>query len=231
MSLKDDISAMINDMDNKRALWKERAMNAAQTRFKSTADKVYQQFGEYQRQKITEIFNGAVSSFYRAYTPEVYHRTHSLYNLLHMPLDERRLVDYDQAINLIDREKIHRDRANGYSLFETVFMEGWHGGSKSISRDKERTWGTHPQPGTPYYRKPGNVTYPDSGVTKRHRYGKWGRVAFKSEAPYSIFEKELRSAEGGEIYKMFQDISSSNWDILCKNLQSDLTVIKKEIFG
>ena len=231
MGLREEIEYMINDINSKRILWKQRASEAANRRFEATAKDVYREFGEFQRAKIANIFHEAIESFYAAYTPHVYKRTYSLYKLLEMSLDERGIVEYDSALDLVDREKMHLDRSGNNSLFDTVFLEGWHGGAKSISPQKESTWGEHPSTGTPYYRARGMVQYPDNPRPKMHRYGRWGRVAFRSKAPYEIFSEALDDAEENDLAQMFQEISQKNWDKLCENLQSDLTKIKREIYG
>lgn len=231
MSIRDEVSAIINDIRARHSLWKSKVIAAAQNRVQKFTMDVYQEFGEYQREKITEIFNNAIAAFYNAYQPITYQRTHSLYNLLQLPLDDRGLVDFEDAMDLIDKTKIHPDRSGGTSLFDTVFLEGWHGGAKTISSDKSAVWGTHPNPGVPYYRTRGMVTYPDSGVTKSHRYGKWGGVAFRSQSPYQLFNTQLQIDDDGVMYETFHEIANRHWESTSQKIQDDVAAIGREIYG
>lgn len=231
MSIRDEVSAMINDIRTKHALWKDRVITAAQNRVQKFTTDVYQEFGEYQREKISEIFNKAISTFYNAYQPTVYQRTHSLYDLLQLPIDDRGLVDFEDAMDLVDRTKIHPDRFGGSSLFDTVFLEGWHGGAKTFSPDKSAVWGTHPDSGVPYYRTRGNVTYPDTGITKRHRYGKWGKMAFRSQSPYQLFSTQLQIDDDGVMYEKFREIADRHWESASQKIQDDVNAIGREIYG
>ena len=84
-------------------------------------------------------------------------------------------------------------------MFHQAFDEGWHGGAKTIAAEKVETWGTHPKPGVPYYRRPGWVTYPN-GDTKWHKYGKWGKRAKKMRtAPRKLFEKKIKELNKGQL--------------------------------
>ena len=220
------IIAGINDMIAKSELWCERVQEAALRRSNEFLDKLWEEFGEYQRAKITSLFRSAVGRFYDAYEPQKYVRTHSLYNLLQLPTDDRGLVEYGDTMDLIDRSKIHRDRQGGDSLFDTVFMEGWHGGAKYISPDKEDAWGKHPEPGIPYWRKKG----------RGHRYGSWGRRAVRTAlssnatAPYWVFDEELDDSSA-ELGNAFIAIDEKLWGETCDEINLEVSMISKEIYG
>ena len=47
-----------------------------------------------------------------------------------------------------------RHRASRDLIFDYMIERGWHGGSPYIRKDKEDSWGIHPNPGEPYYRTP-----------------------------------------------------------------------------
>lgn len=231
VSLVDDIRNAISDLNNKRTLWRARASEVCSKELQATLKDVWGEFGDYQRNKIASVFRSSMGLFYDAYQPQMYKREYSLYNLLQLPTDERGLVDYNDTMDLINRENVHLDRHGGDSLFETVFMEGWHGGAKHIDPGKASVWGEHPNPGSAYYRTKGMVTYPGATQAKWHRYGKWGKQAFRSKAPYTMFDEALNDAEQGEIAAAFQDISQKHWDMLCERLQADLQAIRREIYG
>lgn len=233
MGVAEDLTRMLNDIYEKNAIWKARMRECCERRFSVAAENAYKEFGEYQRQKIESIFNAAINAFYNAYSPKVYERTGGLYNLLNMSMNEKGLVDYDSAIDLIDPNNMHPDRSGGDSLFETVFIQGWHGGARSIDSGKSAIWGTHPNTGDAYYRTRGLVTYPDTGVRKMHRFGKWGKIAYRSESPFQIFSSDLQAeeSEGGEIHQKFMAICQKNWDDMCEKLQNDARSIKREVYG
>lgn len=149
----------------------------------------------YRKECIEKWFKESIDSFYRDYTPKVYKRSKSLYEVLD--------VDYigDQEDIDINYESTKMTGyRNGYhgedGLFGTVFVNGWHGGAGSgdfthLSNGKvKRT--PHPSPGTPYYRKP--VPH----------YVYWGRQAVRySISPYDSIEEKI--AEGGDFQQKWQE--------------------------
>jgi hypothetical protein len=145
--------------------------------------------------------------------------------------DDKGLADYNTAMDMINKGNIHADRHGGDSLLETVFIEGWHGGARSSDAGKEDVWGSHPSPGVAHYRARGLVKYPDNPKPKMHRYGKWGRVAFRSESPYQMFADSLDSTESSEFANAWQEISSRNWERMCEDLNKKLNDISDEIYG
>ena len=180
----------------------------------------YKEFGTYQQGKIREIFDDAVTTFYNAYSPRSgYVRQNGLYDILEMSLDENGMVISNSSSysDLLNPNNMHPDRNGGNSLYQTVFMEGYHGGSKGISGSKASVWGEHPSPGVAYYRAPGKVKYPD-GTVKWHKYGKWGRPAARTTAPYTMFRDNMQIAEENEIFETFTKISQRHNDAAMKKI-------------
>lgn len=233
MSLADEYESIFNEWNNKIQKILTRSGDAAQKLVSKASKKIYQEFGEYQRNVIEIIFNNAVDEFYDSYQPLVYKRNRSLYNLLDIP------VDSDGMLNSIEpdfRDMYNESKMtiarNGGSLFDTVFVRGYHGGASSIGQNKAEIWGHHPNPGVPYYRTRGIVRYPNGG-TSFHRYGRWGRKAFKSKSPfYSIAEKIYSfDSPGGEWDGVFNSIVNEQMDICAKEIQTETDKIAKEVFG
>ena len=140
-----------------------------------------------------------------------YHRNKSLYNLLNLPDGVFNTEDHEQDyLDIYDPDQITRDRKGFGSLFETVFIQGYHGGAMSISSGAD-IWGAHPHPGVAYWRTKGMVTYPD-GTTKLHKYGRWKseKAAQKNPSPYKDISEQISSldSEGGTwdaIYNQLRD--------------------------
>lgn len=163
---------------------------------KAFAD-TYADFGQYQTQIITEIFNNAVNQFYADYTPIPggYDRQYGLRDVLNIAYDQRGIVITGNDNRLLfDEMEMHGDRKGG-DLFNKVFIEGWHGGAESSCR------GDHPETGVPYYRTPIGF------------YKYWGGKAVKTESPYHIINEAL---EVGEVPNMRTKLKV----ILDKHLQS-----------
>ena len=237
MSKYHDVDSLIREIKGDLDKFKEQTLKVLNEEVDRAMDDAAKEFGVYQQQKITEIFKNAVAEFYGAYTPKSYERqgrdgTGGLYNVLDLHTDEHGMVitGPNGYQDLFDSSQMHGDR-NGGDLFNKVFMEGWHGGAESISEGKTDIWGTHPSQGTPYYRKPGFVRYPNPTKTKWHKYGKWGKVAKRTTAPYTIIEEKLKVAEGAEIFKKFKDISQRHNDKAVKKVeQEEIPRIYSEIF-
>ena len=192
-----------------------------------------QEFGAYQREEIARIFNSAVDQFYEAYSPRFYKRTHSLYDVLDMKIDNSGGVNYGNESlfrDLYDESQMTSTRSGG-SIFDQVFVHGYHGGAPSIDSGKAEIWGKHPDPGTPYYRKPGFVKYPNSNRRKWHRYGKWGRKAIQTKAPIKMVYDELSIAEGGYILDKFKEISQKYNDEAVQGVIDKIPILMKQISG
>ena len=109
-----------------------------------------------------EIYKQSVDRWYGAYTPIFYSRNHSLYDLMEMEDD-----DAGGALTfLFDGANMTHDR-HGDSLFEKVFIKGWHGGAYAGDTIRYRT--------------------PYGG------YWHWGRRAIRTLPVYFIFEKAKES--------------------------------------
>lgn len=232
MSNHRDVDMLINEMKSNLHKLAERTLEALNEETDRAMDDAMKEFGIYQQQKITEIFKNAVAEFYSAYTPKSYDRTKGLYNVLDLHTDEHGMVitGVNGYQDLFDASQMHGDR-NGGDLFNKVFMEGWHGGAESIAESKADTWGTHPAQGTPHYRRPGFVRYPNSTKVKWHKYGKWGKAAVQTKAPYTIIEENLKAAEGAEIFEKFKEISQRHNDKAIEKVKREIARFHSEIYG
>ena len=246
---KAEINNLVNEITDKLHRLADRTLQALNEETAKAMTEANKEFGLYQQQKIEQIFDEAVTRFYNDYLPSQYVRSGStselsggLYDVLNMPLDESGIVVYNKYEELLDGSKMSIQvnpsrRAAIYdidglrmALFEQTFMEGWHGGAKTISSRKSDKWGAHPAPGTPYYRAPGRIRT-ENGGSKWHRWGKWGKRATRTTAPFTIFSKNLSAAEGAEIFEKFKEISQRHNDTAVQKVQSDIPKFKAEIYG
>lgn len=180
------------------------------------------ELGKAQEEAYKEAFYSVIDKFYYNYEPSRYGRHFALYRAWETHFDDDGLIAgttasgtdgwYIDFQNFISRNlygELTTPMREGGSdtasyLFEQAFSEGWHGGAKTINDptyggEPAETWGYHPSPGTPYYRKPGWVTYSD-GERKRHQYAKWGRRAKKmSTPPKTLLEKKIQSITKNEL--------------------------------
>lgn len=141
-----------------------------------------------------DSFESAVNSFYEDYIPEYYHRNRSLYNIF----EADSLISEDSVsilLSLDDSNMTHDRRGN--SLYDTVFVEGWHGGAKSgdVTHMGGKTYSTpHPKPGVPFWRTP----YP--------YYSRWGKQAVRSkDSPYNMYNRNVDKEEA-RLNKLWGDI-------------------------
>jgi len=193
------------------------------------AKKVQSDFGEYQRQTMTNMFNMAVSEFYDAYDPKKYVRKGDvggkrggIYDILSIQLEPDGTVLYeDDYAEVFDYSKLVGRDGEDVGLGETVFEEGWHGGAKSINESKAKKWHEHPEPGVPYYRAGGYVVDEDTGTRYWHRYGQWGKRATPSESPYNAFIRYMKPYDTGGFKRKHKEI----WD---KHFQPDFSKFVKE---
>lgn len=215
-----------------------RTLDAMNEETQQASKDIYVEFGEFQENFIRNVFNDAVTRFYKAYDAKKYKRqgdpeNHKggLYEVLSIKKNEDKLVKMDGPTydSLYDPSKMHKDR-KGNDLYHKVFEEGWHGGAEGIAKNKEKTWGKHPHPGIPYYRKRGMVTYPD-GTRKMHKYGKWGKKAEHSTPPAEMIAEELGKAEGNELYKAFQEIGDKHNKLAMQRVNERLAEITNEVYS
>ena len=180
--------------------------SAAEMEVELWSEYTYSEFADYQYTAIEKIFQDAVTDFYNGYTPTVYNRrgdtgskSGGLYDLFNPERNNYGVLVLNEPLynELFDPSMMHGGR-NGadVGLYSLVFVEGWHGGAKSIDEGKTKKYGKHPSPGTPYYRKP-------------HPYYKhWGRQAKKeSVSPYEKIVNELERDVPGRFYQGFKRIA------------------------
>lgn len=193
--------------------------------------KGYTEYGALEKRKIEELFLNSVEDWYSAYTPIQYQRRYDMYNILDEKTDEygMAITEASGYVDMFDESRMGKDR-HGNSLFEKVFMEGWHGGAEGIDGSKEGTWGAHPSPGTPYYRKGGMIPL-KSGRVIWHKYGKWGRKAVKTTSPAKMFADRFAAADAGELDDAFIRIMDSHYDKAEERIQSKLDELSDKIFG
>ena len=172
--------------------------------------KATKEFGVYQEKRISDLFHEAVQEFYDAYSPEYYDRAYGLNELLDVHKGPNGSVEYDTVEDLIDSSNMHTDR-NGGSLYEKVFVRGWHGGA-------ERGPG-HPAPGVPYYRAPYSI------------YAHWSRPAVRTEPPLEIFRKSVESAESGDILQAYKSITARHFDVTTKKTNDEISRLSAKYFG
>lgn len=155
------------------------------------------EFAQWQRTFLKEVFQDAITDFYSAHTPTKYSRrgdmgsrTGGLYDLyaLSDSNSETPLLDFDSS-SLYNKANMHQGRKGYNGLFELVFVEGYHGGARTISPGKAKIWGKHPDGSTPYWRRRGFVRV----LGRMHDYGKWGRAAKKTTPPKDLVETHLES--------------------------------------
>lgn len=226
MSVSVNVDAIISDFYAKCQLVGERILKLMDEETHKAVEEAYREFGDYQSQKIRQIFTDAVDRFYSAYHPMLYERTGSLYDVLNLRKNSEGMAILDPP----HFDRLFDPSAMSPFLYETVFKEGWHGGAKSIASGKADVWGAHPSPGTPYYRRGGWVKYPNSSKKKWHRYGKWGRVAKHSKAPYVMISDELQDTMGGEMFSVFKELVHKHNEDAMEIVRSRIPSIQAEVF-
>lgn len=142
-------------------------------------------------EKLRQSYKETIAHFYASYSPQFYHRSRSLYQLLETEIDDESMSIQFNPANMTPYR-------NGYSgedgLYDLVFRHGWHGGARSGDYTSSYRPGSedsgysvaftpHPNPGTPHYRRP----YP--------YYGQWGAEAVKSESPLENFKLKVAEYE------------------------------------
>jgi len=155
-------------------------------------------------EKYEEIFHWAVNEFYGDYSPEIYTRNYSLYDVVEINADEE-----DMTISYIGApENATPFRKGGGTVFELSFLEGYHGGAASGNytvmpqSDPDDSGFTvrytpHPDPGTPYWRTP-HPWYTD-----------WGRAAEWSIPPADVFMENKNNYLNTEMIRTFEQLLES----------------------
>lgn len=174
------------------------------------------ELGVKQKERYKEAFKKAVDAFYADHDPTEYNREGDpakqeggMYALFNddVGFDESGYVSGSVAMNGVIKRPFAssllvpsnmtgtRSDDDPYYIFNLTFMEGYHGGAKSIDSSKAKIWGAHPARGTPYWRSWGMVTYPD-GTRKRHRFGRWQKPATRMDSPpFKLFNEYLDQAD------------------------------------
>ena len=163
---------------------------------------------EMERQLI-DLVNSTIDDFYNNYNPEVYTRPEpGMYELLKFKNKEdgRRVMNLSSERMGYDptrSEALYDEEGFKDYLFSTVFIDGFHGGAS----DGEK----HPDPGTPYYRKP--IPYERKrkrdGVTIKYSgYYNWGRPAESDESPDSLISAGVEEINKNAI-NIFNDAFES----------------------
>lgn len=232
------LSSLVDDLEEQMNTLVDRLTEIVNEELDQADKDTYKAYGVIEQKKAKEIFDKSVTEFYGAYKPNVYKReaniqgkTGGLFDVFYMDLDEDGMINTDVPgfTNLFDESQMHTGR-DGSDLFDKVFMHGWHGGAAGIDGGKIETWGAHPSPGTPYYRKRGKVRYPD-GTVKWHKYGKWGRRAEHSTPPASLFASYFSAAESGELQDTFDRIENENYEKAMERVSKRQEALETEIFG
>lgn len=206
---------LVKSVEDAAKVYKERGEQIVKEENAEAFANAWKDFGQYQRQIITEIFNRAVNQFYADYKPIPggYERQYGLRDVLDIAYDYRGTVitGHDNRL-LFDENEMHGDRRGG-DLFNKVFIEGWHGGAED-SRN-----GDHPDPGTPYYRTP----------VGSYRY--WGGKAVKTESPYHIINEALEVGEKPNIRAALISIFNKHLRLANNRIAKRVDALKQEIFG
>lgn len=171
MSLHSDIERYLN----------EQYIKKIEKKLIPVYEKAGKNFFKTVKNKLENMYESTIDEFYRDYTPDFYERRGSLYNLLDI------MVSDDELSWSFDPSKIsYRNNRQGAEdgLYDLVFRQGYHGGSKS---DKN---GTHPNLGVPYWRTP----YP--------KFSQWGKQATKAEtSPLERFKEKISIYENNGEYQ------------------------------
>lgn len=209
---------------------------------RTTIENANKDFGEWESSWILDEFNDSVTRFYDAYTPKIYKRqgntstaSGGLYNVLDIQFDENSMVllSGDGYDSLYDKDKMPKDRDGFNSLYDTVFVRGYHGGATKIASDKEAIWGAHPSPGTPYWRKPGVVVDPETGRSFRYQYAKWGKQAKKTTSVYEFMIRKINRAfsADGEFKRASYGFLKQHNDKMIATVRKKMPQWYREIVG
>jgi len=157
---------------------------------KAATKEAYAEYFLYAEKRVKEIYRDAIQRFYDSYTPEIYSRNYSMFNMLK--------TDYDpnepSLTTGLDDSAMTTTRSGG-SLYEQVYEQGWHGGADRIAPEKEVRWGTHPTPGTPYWRTPSPG------------YFHWGRKAERAPiSPADDYDEAFEKLNEDEFAHKFEEI-------------------------
>ncbi len=163
---------------------------------KAAAKKAYVEYFAYAEKRVKEIFHESIQRFYDSYDPEIYTRSHSMFDMLKTVYDP----DEPSLTTGLDDSVMTTTRKGG-PLYEQVFEQGWHGGASKIAPEKAKTKGYHPSPGTPYWRTP----HPG--------YFRWGRMAEKAKiSPKDDYDQAFDKLNEDELAAKFREILQKHTD-------------------
>lgn len=227
MSNYGDIDTAVNGIRDNLHRLADRVLQELNRETSEAMDAAYREFGEWQEQRIEQIFRSAVDRFYASYTPESYSRSGSLYDVFSPDRNDTGMI----ILNPPGYDELYDTSGMREDLFQTVFKEGYHGGAKTIASGKADVWGAHPSPGIAYYRKPGWVKYPNMDKKRWHRYGKWGRPAVQTKSAYRMVAEDLQRIEGGEMFDTFKRISDEHNNAAVERVKNMIPALQAEIYG
>lgn len=142
------------------------------------ADDINQQLFDVYEKDLHRLIKKSITDFYKSYSPRYYKRKYSLKNMYEIKRNKKSM-----SVNFGDSYTNKTHRVSNDYIYETVFKEGWHGGAKSIASEKSKLWGGHPDPGTPYWRKPPKP-WEDEYGNEHPPYTEWGAMASSSLSPW-----------------------------------------------
>lgn len=197
-----------------------RLTDIANEEFDTADEDAYREYAVVEKETVQRIFADAVSSFYNAYSPMFYNRegdsgsqTGGLFDILDIQEDEYGMVSTEASgyVDLFNEANSPTDK-EGNSLYEQVFMQGWHGGA--IGTDKRGV-----SVSTPHYRTPYD------------KYYRWGREAVKTQAPAAIFARNYAAADSGELQREFDRIIDKHTELAHARITARQADLEREIFG
>lgn len=181
---------------------------------KEYSEKGISKLKNYQKEEMSKLSKKAIDSFYGSYNQKVYSRTGNLYNAYKIEEDSEGNYISNVDENFIPNE-YPRLNSSDY-IYETVFKEGWHGGSDS---GKGYSY--------PYY-KPGiddQYSTPrlyDGEDGKPYSSGKWGWAkAKKSTSPYKKIKKDTEEfyKKNGKNDKKKEEIQEPYFELIKKTMK------------
>ena len=216
MNDNSDITSLCNKLRSNLQRLADEVLKAMNEETNKAVKDAKREFGEYQIERIKDIFNESIDAYYGAYSPGYYDRQgdmggHSggLYDLLNTVPGSTGIVRDSSAEDLVDESRMHAGREGFGGLYEIAYKRGWHGGAASGP--------DHPLNGTPYYRTPYEV------------YSYWGRKAVISTPPSSIFEDSLSRLKQNELKPKFNEIVHRHNDQAMERVRNMIPMLRDRI--
>lgn len=152
-------------------------------------------------QDLKKIARTSVDLWYESYDPIYYTRTNSLYKAYKVEQTSKNTITFFMGSEYMP--KTHRVDSTGATrngesyIYQTMFVEGWHGGADYISDLKIDEWGNHPMVGTPWYRTqhPSQITSDEIPWKEWSNYG-----ANWSKSPRDMIMSEIDNYETNGSY-------------------------------